>query len=168
MSHPQPKGRWKFQTNLMHLPPNGKCTIVPVSNVSVFFAWIKKAYFWDTNSVTCEILLKVPVVLQLKKKQHCKKVSVLADCLHHSDDGFAVSNDAPHQTSVTTYEYKCSVITTWKITDYMYRNYAKRETSQYMDQDVTCFVPCVISEQFEHCVARTCTSLIKSADVLKG
>jgi len=58
------------------------------------------------NSVTCETLLIVPVMLQLKMKQHCKKVSVLADCLHRSDDGFAVSNDALHQTSVTTYGYK--------------------------------------------------------------
>jgi len=44
-------------------------------------------------------------MLWLKMKQHCKKVSVLADCLHHSDDGFAVSDDELHQTSVTTHEY---------------------------------------------------------------
>ena len=64
------------------------------------------------NSVTCESLLIVPVMSQLKMKQHCKKVSVLTDCLHHSDDGFAVSDDALHQTSVTTYEYKHSMTTT--------------------------------------------------------
>ena len=70
-------------------------------------------------------------------KQHCKKVSVLADCHHHSDDGFAVQDDALHQTSVTTYEYKHAVTTTWQISDYMNRNYATREISQYMDQDIT-------------------------------
>jgi len=64
------------------------------------------------NSVTCESLLTVPVMLRLKMKQHCKKVSVLADCHHHSDDGFAVQDDALHQTSVTTYEYKHAVTTT--------------------------------------------------------
>jgi len=137
-----------------------------VSILIVFFIWIKTAYFWDMNSVTCESLLIVPVMLQLKMQQHCKRVSVLTDCLHHSDDGFAVSIDAPHQTSVTTYEYN-SVTTTWKISDYMYRNYPKRETPQYMDQDITCFIPCVIGQQFEHCVAWTCTSLIKLAVVLK-
>jgi hypothetical protein len=105
------------------------------------------------NSVTCESLLIVPAMLQLMMKQHCKKVSVLGDCLHHSDDGFAVSNDALHQTSVTTYEYKHSVITTRKISNYMYRNYAKRETSQYMDQEITCFISCDIGQQFEQCVA---------------
>jgi hypothetical protein len=67
-------------------------------------------------------------MLKLKMKQRCKKVSVLGDYLHHSDDGFAVSDDALRQTSVTTAEHKHQMISTQKISDYMYRNYTKIET----------------------------------------
>ena len=102
--------RWQAQTNFTSSTKRWTCHLMgsvelcqTVSILIVFFIWIKRAYFWDMNSVTCESLLIVPVMLQLKMQQHCKKVSVLADCLHRSDDGFAVSNGALHQTSVTTW-----------------------------------------------------------------
>jgi hypothetical protein len=53
------------------------------------------------NSVTFERSLLVPVMLQLMMKQHCKKVSVLGDHLHHFDGVSAGSDGVLRQTSIS-------------------------------------------------------------------
>jgi hypothetical protein len=57
------------------------------------------------NSVTCESWLTVPVMLQLMMKQHCEKVSVLGDHLHHFGGESAVSDDVLCQTSISTVKH---------------------------------------------------------------